>query len=298
MGKKNNPNRDNVLGKEQRAKDNQRLSCSVLDCRKSRYGYSKFCMQHKNHIASTGALEQPYIKGLKTSLKPYVEALERQIDSEVVIKNATITTALKGCQQILNQPYTINHISLEQSLSEPLAFSRGGLPSRVTDAFKRFNGNANKLLAVSVSVFLFQKEQPNVLLTGAPLFFHCGKLLYSFTKYEKAVSAKGRTYYRQRTLTKNQYINLGIRFYSKFSLAINFFLKQYEANVKLGDSPLRVKKTPLERLIEERQERMDFVYQQQKVNSSITNAMVAAEVAAIDERFKQLIEEEKSTANG
>lgn len=298
MGKKNNPNRDNISGKEQRLIDNSNLICSTPRCTSNRYGYSKYCLQHKNHIASTGSLEQPYIKNFKSILKPYVEVLEKQIDKEVDVKNSAILSSVEASESLLNYPDSVNHISIDYDFKELIDNPSKSLPQHIIKSFESFTGDAKKLLAIVVSIFLFQKDEPKVLHTGAPLFFHCGKLIYSYTKYEKTLSARGKTYYKKRTLTKNQYINIGVKFYSKFHSAISYFLKQYEVpSVSTLDNPLRVKKTPLELLIEEKQERIDFIYEQKKNNSLITDAMVQKEVRAIERQFNRMIREEELKNN-
>ena len=299
MSKKNNPNRDNSIGKEARARNNQELTCSAPNCYSSRYGYSKYCLEHKNHIASTGDLEQPYIRNFKSTLNSYVEVLEKQIDKDLSDKKDAVVSSIEACERLLKFPSTINHISIDKAFRGLIGTSNEALPEHIIKSFEKFNGDAKKLLAVVVSTFLFQKEEPQKLLIGSPLFFHCGKLLYLHTKYEKTISARGRVYYKKRTLTKNQYINIGVKFYSKFHSVINYFLKQYEApTVAIEDNPLRVKKTPLELLIEERQERIDFVLEQKKQNRFITDAMVQAEVRAIEKQFDKLIEEERFKTNG
>jgi len=294
LGKKNNPNRDNVSGKEQRLEENTQLTCSATSCSNDRYGYSKYCLQHKNHIAYTGSLEQEYIREFKSKLKPYVEVLEKQIEEKIQEKDSAILSSLEATESLLKYPSTINAISIDNALRQPLDTSMDSLPQHIINSFNNFAGDGKKLLAVVVSVYLFQKENPKTLLTGLPLFFHCGKLIYSYTKYERTLSATGRLYYKKRTLTKNQYINIGMKFYSKFHSVINSYIMQYESqSVNIQDNPLRVKKTPLECLIEEKQERIDFVIEQKKHNRLITDSMIQNEIKAIEVQFDKLIEEEK-----
>lgn len=298
MGKKNNPNRDNSIGKEQRLEENTQLMCSAFSCSNNRYGYSKYCLKHKNHIASTGSLEQEYIKSFKSNLKPYVEVLEKQIEDKIQEKDSAILSSIQASKSLLKHPSSINAISIDNALREPLTASIEALPHHIIKSFENFSGDAKRLLAVVVSVYLFQKEYPKVLITGIPLFFHSGKFIFSYTKYERTLSARGRLYYKRRTLTKNQYINIGMKFYSKFYSAINSFLKQYESQtVNIQDNPLRVKKTPLVSLMEEKQERIDFVLEQKKHNRMITDAMVQNEIKAIEVQFNKLIEEEKLKEN-
>lgn len=298
MGKKNNPNRDNSIGKEARARNNEELTCSAPNCYSYRYGYSKYCLEHKNHIASTGDLKQPYIRNFKSTLNSYVEVLEKQIEKDLTDKKDAIISSIDACERLLEFPSTINHISIDKAFRELVGTSNETLPEHIIKSFMKFNGDAKKLLAVVVSTFLFQKEEPRKLLTGSPLFFHCGKLLYLYTRYEKTISGRGKIYYKKRTLTKNQYINIGVKFYSKFHSVINYFLKQYETpTVAIEDNPLRVKKTPLELLIEEKQERIDFVLKQKKHNRFITDAIVQAEIRAIEKQFDKLILEERLNTN-
>lgn len=293
LGKKNNPSRDNSIGKHQRLQDNSELECSAKGCIERRYGYSKYCLKHKNHIASTGDINQPYIKQFKTTLKPYVNNLVSEIEKEIKEGNSTVLSSVEVSERLLNYPSTINHIPVEDSLKTLVDGSMETLPQHIIKNFEHFNGDAKKLLAVVVSVFIFERENPKVMHRGKPLFFHCGKLAYSYTRYEKALTKDGRMYHKKRTLTKNQYIILGAKLYSKFNSLVSFFLKQFdEQSANVYENPLRVKRTPLELLQEEKEERIKFIHEQQKGNSMITDAMVKAEVKAIEKHFAGLIEEE------
>jgi len=276
--------------------NNQELRCSAKYCTHLRYGYSKYCLQHKNHISSTGSIEQPYIRELKSKLKPYVELLDAEIKKEIESNNELIRRSVKLCEQLLEHPSRLNDIHLENALSELLGRSSHQLPNKVLGMFLGFKGGGKRFLAVGISIFLFQREYPNQLLTGAPLFLHCGKLLYKHTPYTKTTSRAGRKYYSQRTLTKGQYINIGAKFYSKFSAVVDFYLRQHEAQGEA--SKLRVKETPLEALERELQERIEFVYDQRIKNKAITDAMAASEIRAIKAHFEQLIEEERRKVDG
>lgn len=294
MGKRNNPNRDNSIGKLQRLVQNNELECSAKGCIESRYGFSKYCLKHKNHIASTGDINQPFIKQFKTKMKPYVEKIVSELEREINQGNNTVISSVEASERLLNSPSIINHITVEDSLRELINGSMETLPQHIIRSFEDFNGSSMKLLAVIVSVFIFEQENPNVLHKGAPLFFHCGKLAYSYTRYEKTLSQSGKMYYKKRTLTKNQYIILGAKLYSKFNSLVSFFLKQYASqSVNVYENTLRVKKTYLEQLQEEKDERIAFVLQQQKSNRMITDAMVKTEIKAIEKHFDTLIKEEE-----
>ena len=294
MGKKNNPSRDNSIGKHQRLIQNGELECSAKGCIKRRYGYSRYCLKHKNHIASTGDINQPYIKQFKTTLKPYVENLMSEIDKEINEGNSTVISCLEAAERLFNNPSTINHITVEDSLRGLVDGSMETLPNHIIKSFEEFNGDAKKLLAVVTSVFIFERENPKLLYKGSPLFFHCGKLVYSYTKYERALSQSGKMYYKRRTLTKNQYLILGAKLYSKFNSLVSYFLKRYEAqSVNICDNPLRVNKTAIEQLIEEKEERITFVLEQKKQNRFITDTMVQDEIRAIKKQFDNMIKEER-----
>lgn len=91
---------------------------------------------------------------------------------------------------------------------------------------------------------------------------------------------------------------MGIRLYSKFYSIIKDFIRQYEVEVApsaIQHQTLRVRKTRLEELIEEKEDRVQFVKEQMKINRSITIEMANRQIIAIVKHMDELIEEEKRT---
>lgn len=293
MGLKNHPSRDNSIGKDMRKHDNERLPCSAMRCGNYRKGYSKYCLMHKNHIAQTGSLEQEYIRALKTTLKPYVLKVSKQIQQNA----STHNEALRLAKSILMNPNTLNSVNVFSEFDDINPYASSLLSSKTLSQLQTIKIDEYTFLASVVAVFIFQKEYPSRLILGVPLFFHLGKHIYSYTGYKKKLSHKNKIYSTRSTPTKNQYINLGTRLYSAFYNLIESFKKYHDKEVSpsvvLHHPTLRVRKTRLEELLEEKEDRVQFVKDQMKINPSITVDMANREIRSIVAHMDALIEEEK-----
>lgn len=291
MSLKNHPSRNNSIGKDRRKTDNQSLTCSVVGCAGKRSGYSKYCLTHKNHIANTGGLEQDYIKALKTTLKPYVYKIKLLLTQN----HTTYQNELEHAKALLSNPQNINSIEVMNEFSD-IGFG-SLLSAKTINQLKTIKVTEYTFLAVVIAIYIFQKENPSKLKLGLPLFFHSGKLINSYTGYKKKLSLHNKIYSVRSNPSKNQYINLGIRLYSKFYSIIRDFIKQYEAEVAPSAvqqyQALRVRKTRIEELIEEKEDRVQFVKEQMKINSNITIEMANRQIIAIVKHMDALIEEEK-----
>lgn len=293
MGLKNNPNRDNSIGKEERLLENSSLSCTVIGCNSNRYGYSKYCLEHKNHIAKTGDINQEYINQLKTRLKSYIKEVLKYLEAN--LEDKLIAKTLDDAKHLLKYKHSINDVNIGSEFNTLFGTNSSHLSAKLLDKLHSFRGDEKLLVAVVASMFIYQQENPNILNTGAPLFFHLGKLIYSYTEYDVVVSKTLKKYKKIKILSRNQYLSIGVRFYSKFQPFISTLKSLHNAQEAQSDTKIlpQVKKSFLELLTQEKQERIDYVLEQQKANKMITDAMVKREIENITNHFDKLIQEEK-----
>lgn len=299
MGLKRNPSRDNSIGKHSRQKENESLACSVNMCGQYRSGFSKYCKIHKAHIATTGSLEQEYIPSLKTTMKPYIHKVKSVLES----KRTEYASEFSKAQTLLQNPQSLNNVDVVNNFRE-LSFPYGTLLSAKTiHQLKTLKMDEATLISSVIAVHIYQLEYPSKLNLGMPLFFHLGKLFHAFTKYKAKLSARGNKYYAHPNMTKNQYILLGMRLHILFEKIIGSFSKHYsnEQSKPIAETShhsLHIRKTILEELLEEKEERIQFVKDQMKINPSITVDMANREIRSIVSHMDALIEEEKRSHGG
>lgn len=199
--------------------------CSVYSCSIYRYGYSRFCLKHREHYNRTGDIGQLYLRKFHKTLKPYIKEAKEFIE----YNNEIVKYDLHTAKLIMNNPksyYRGNNLEAFMNHSLDIR-SRDELTPKAIDVINTFKYNELEMLARVLAVYMFHLQHPQLLLSGKPLFYHIGKAIWYGCSlqphYNKRTLSK---YFKRPKLTFKQLLLIGAVSSSKLQTSIRLVIKE------------------------------------------------------------------------
>ena len=166
-----------------------------------------------------------YLKKFYKTLVPYINEAKNLIN----VNYSYFQNDLFIVKTIMNNPKSYYKTeSIENYLVDSLGLgTREDLTFRAINILNSYRFDEVDMLARVLAVYLFQKEHPQLLMTGKPLFFHIGKSVWYGCSLKIKFSNKTFKHYKKREeLSFKQLLLIGAVLTSKLQNSIKFINKK------------------------------------------------------------------------